>query len=210
MALPEKAIEQLSREPVKTPGWSFQILMVSGTIFFITLAIYFGMLVGYKPFFTRQLNDVERQIEEFTKKIPEKSREDIIIFYSQLSNLSTLLKKQPKITRLLPWVESHTHPRVVLTGLSADTTKQQLKLKGTALSVEDLVEQLKVFEALEMSRGGRDIVRISFDGTSLQEEKQKKSAAAATGTEPLSIVWPFDIEITLSPSFFTATSTIAK
>jgi len=56
MPLPDKVIEQLGREPPKTPGWSFGIVMFSGTILFIAVFIYFGLTLGYEPYLQLQIS----------------------------------------------------------------------------------------------------------------------------------------------------------
>ena len=55
MALPQKVLEQLGREPPKTPGWAGQFLMFSSTIFFVSLVVYIGLVFGYRPYITSEV-----------------------------------------------------------------------------------------------------------------------------------------------------------
>jgi hypothetical protein len=59
MPLPEKVIEQLGQEPSGTQGWATGAIFFSFGILFLSVAIYFGLTLGYAPYLQGQLKDTQ-------------------------------------------------------------------------------------------------------------------------------------------------------
>lgn len=146
MALPQQALERLTRAPAQTPGAYQNLLMLSGTIFGITLLIYLGVLFGYIPYFTSQLTDRNAKIEEFGKQFSETEQEELRTFYSQISNLKTVLANHAVATPLYRFLEEHTLQDIYFKSANVNAARGQLILEGVAKSVEDAASQVKVFE----------------------------------------------------------------
>jgi len=160
MALPQKAIEQLSREPAKTPGWSSRALMFTGTIFFLSLAIWLGMRFGYQPLLERQDAELQSTIDQFKKKVSPERQTELIGYYSQLYNLKTLLKQNKQVSLVFNWLEAHTITRIWYSKFSLDSGKNQIILTANARSLNDVTAQLAAFENLP------EITAVNFTGTS--------------------------------------------
>jgi len=182
MALPQKAIEQLSREPVQTPGWSSKLLMWSSTLFFISLATYFGLRFGYQPYLITQQNEVQDEIERFTQQIPVEEQEKIITFYSQLANVRTLLANQTIASALMPWLESYTHQSVSFSSFSANLAQATIAMTGEALTLTALAEQIAAFQETP------DVLEFEFPGAAKTDEGR----------------WGFTVNLTLDPALFAA------
>jgi hypothetical protein len=164
MALPQKALEQLAREPVQTPGWSGRLIMVTSTLFFIALAIYLGLYFGYQPYLKRQVDALEARVQKLVAEIPLEEQEKIINFYSQVANLRTILDAQELTSLLLPWLEAHTHVDVTLPSFSFGTAKNQISLAARARTLQAVAEQVALFEQLP------EVVSVTFAGTSADKE----------------------------------------
>ena len=184
MALPPKAIEQLGREPVRTPGWSGRILMFSSTLFFLSVATYFGIIFGYKPFLTSRLEAVENETRKFSQQVPAAEQENIIIFYSQLVNLRTLLNKQKLASLAFPWLEQHTHRGVYWSSFSLNVDGGSINVSGQARTLEDLAQQLVSLQGLP------EIEDVEFSGAS----------------EGAGDFWNFSLNIRLDRDFLNAVS----
>lgn len=146
MALPEQVVARLSREPVHTPGWSGQLLMFAGTIFFISFGVYLGLVFGYKPYLDSKISALDAQIQGFTREIPLSDQEQLASFYSQLSNLGGILQKHVVSSPLFDWLEKHTDANVYYTKFNFSPSTNQLALTGTAKTTSDFIQQLQAFQ----------------------------------------------------------------
>ena len=182
MALPQKVIEQLGRAPVKTPGWSGQLLMFSSTLFFISLAVYLGLIFGYRPYLNSQVKRLDDKIQSLSREIPLEDQKKIINFYAQLVNLRTVLNGHIFTTPVFGWLEENTHLNVYYTRLGLNTQNRQVTLAGLAKSVEDLIAQLKIFD----------------DDPSVAQWNFGNSSIGQGG------FWQFSLVLTLAPEMFKA------
>ncbi len=180
MALPQKAIEQLSREPVRTPGWSGRILMFSGTVFFLSLAIYFGVFFGYRPYLNSQVTGLKDEIQKFSQRIPVADQERLINFYSQLVNLKSILAKQELSSKVFAWMEANTHMNVHFVSFALDLSKHKINLAGRAKTIPDLAQQLASLQIL------MEIKKLEFSGASLSKDG----------------FWEFSLNLEFAPGFF--------
>ncbi len=151
MALPEQSVERLGREPVQTPGWSSQILMFSVTVFFIGLAVYFGLVLGYKPYLENQVAALDKQIETFNVQIPQEEQAKLVSFYSQVINLQNILDKHPLSSKILSWLERNTssnvyYSKMTMTAFPGTMNEIQLNLSGFAKSPDDFSKQIVTFQ----------------------------------------------------------------
>lgn len=182
MALPQKVVDQLSREPVRTPGWSGQLLMFSSTIFFICLLVYFGLVYGYKPYLDREVGKLDQQIKIFEQQIPVDEQTKIVNFYSQLANLKSLLARHIVTSPLLGWLEGRTQTNVYFTKFHLNTQSSQLSLGGISKTIDDLTQQLQIFQE------DQNVRRASFSNVSI-------------GSNGL---WQFDLTVVFDPKFLVA------
>ncbi len=184
MSLPPRAIDELSREPVRTQGWYGELLMFSGTLLFIAILVYVGIAYGYKPYLERQVADLNTQIATFSEQIPEQDQQQFLGFYSQLVNTQRLLAQHVMGSGFFNWLESNTSPNVYYTKLDMNTANNQVGLAGTARTMGDIAAELAILE------GQPQVQRINFGNAS----------ANTNGT------WQFNMTLFFSPGFFGAAS----
>lgn len=182
MALPQKVIEQLGRAPVKTPGWSGQLLMFSSTIFFISLVVYLGLIFGYRPYLNSQVKRLNDKIQSLSQQIPLDDQKKIINFYAQLVNLKAVLNGHIFTTPIFGWLEKNTQLNVYYTRLGLNAQNRQVTVVGLAKTVNDLVEQIKIFD------DDPGVVKLNFGNSSI-----------GTGG-----FWQFSLILTLTPEMFKA------
>ncbi len=147
MALPTKVVEQLSRAPARTPGWSSRVLLFSATFFILSLGIFLGIQFGYRPFLEGQVLQLDKDIKNFSDQVSPAQQEELVTFYSQLDNLSNLLAHQVQTSKVFQWIETNTNTQVQLTSLSFNATTKTLTLSGQAKTILNLGEQLNRFQA---------------------------------------------------------------
>jgi hypothetical protein len=148
MPLPEKAIEQLGREPPRTPGWSGQLLIFSSTVLFISVLIYVGLVFGYQTYLKSQVKKIQDQIQVFSQQIPADEQAKIASFYSQLTNLKLLLANHVVSSRAFGWLEKNTQANVYWSSFNLNVDAGSLAINGVAKSIDDLEQQLAIFQSL--------------------------------------------------------------
>ena len=185
MPLPQKVIDRLSREPAGTPGWSSQLLLFSGALFLISVIVYGGVVLGYKPHFEARMKKMNDQIQAFTQQIPLAQQEKITSFYAQLSSIKKLLDQHALLTPFLGWLQGHTQTNIFYRQFSVDVPTGKVALSGTGKSLGDVEEQLAVFER------AKEVMSASFGAVTAKEKG----------------VWEFSGALTFSPSFFTSKGT---
>lgn len=224
MALPTKVVEQLSRAPARTPGWSSRILLFSATFLILSLGIFLGIQFGYRPFLEGQVLQLDQEINNFSAQVSMAQQDELIIFYSQLDNLNNLLARQVQTSKVFQWIEANTNTQVQLDNLSFNATTKTLTLSGQARTILNLGEQLNRFQAqpeimnLQLSQlslnpasGGWNFsVALSFNGkyfdpspvtlepaSNLEEGLSEESATTATD-QPTTIAPSSSVTSTIS------------
>lgn len=187
MALPQKVIEQLGREPPKTPGWSSQLLMFSGTIFFISLLVYFGLTYGYRPYLDSQTKQLKDQLQSFSQKVTIEKQAELVAFYSQLANLKTILAKHNSASPSFDWLEKNTETNVYFTKFSLTSATNQISLEGIAKTMDDIDQQLVDFASQTDTVQRLSVSNISFSNNA----------------------WQFQVVLTFKPGFFSAINILA-
>jgi len=180
MALPQNITEQLSRVPVRAPGVSGQLLMLTSLLFFISLASYVGLDYGYKPYLENEIQKLDESIAKYTAQVSPADQTNLINFYSQLSNLKTLLSGHVFGSRFFEWIEKYTQINVSIQNLSFNAAQGTINISGLAKSIDDIGEQVFVFSQLP------EVKKINLSGIT----------AAPSKTSQL---WQFTLAVTIDP-----------
>lgn len=145
MPLPQKVIEQLGREPPKTSGWAPGALLFSGGLLFIAVMIYAGLVYGYEPYLTSDITNTQNQINTLSNSISATDQTQLIDFYSQLSNLQTLLQGHVLSSQFFTWLEKNTEANVYYQSFAL-ASGNQVTMTGDAASEADVNQQVSIFE----------------------------------------------------------------
>lgn len=188
MALSPSPIDQLRRSTTRTPGWSSRLLMFSGTVLFVMVLTFFGLQFGYKPYLQAQIDQYQKEVEDFDRKIPATTQNQIVLFYSQLANIKTLLGNHTLTSRLFEFFEAKTVPTVSYEKLSLNVQTREVELTGRAGSFQDFGVQLGVFQ----------------DEPRVQKVVVKSLAASTAGG------WSFNVVLTVDQTMFKQTSVTAS
>jgi hypothetical protein len=186
MPLPEKVIEQLGREPSGTQGWAVGALLFSGGIFFLAIVIYAGLAFGYAPYLQSQLTATQNQVNALGNSISTSDQTQLIDFYSQITNLQSLLSNHVLSSQLLTWLETNTEANVYYQTLAL-TSGGSVALTGSAVAESDINQQVSIFE------NSPEVSSVSVS----------KVAAPQPGTNS---EWTFNVTLIMNPSVFAATT----
>lgn len=145
MALPQKVVEQLGREPVNTPGWSVGLLMFTGGILVLLLGIYFALLQIYGPYLTTQTAQLNDKLNALAKTISQEDQTKFIAFYSEIANLKTVLANHVSASHFFTWLEQNTEANVYYSNFSF-STGNKVVLGVVAPAEADIAQQLAIFE----------------------------------------------------------------
>ncbi len=146
MPLPQQVINQLSREPAETPGWSTGIIFFSGALLVIVLAVYFAMILFFEPHINTQISNIDSQVQTLSQSISSQDQTNLLTFYSQISNLQSLLAHHVLFSQFLTWLEQNTETNVAYTSFSF-SSGNQISLTATAASEADINQQIAIFQA---------------------------------------------------------------
>lgn len=182
MALPTQEIEKLAKAPTEGQGSYKQLLMLAGTLLFLSAVLYFGLTFGYAPYIENQISSVTARSAELDKRVTKEKQDELIAFYSQISNLSTLLAKHPNTIKIFSWLESNTQPNIYFSKLSFNLATYQMSLIGVGKTPLDIAEQINIFERTS------EASRVNFNNIS-----------SMTGGG-----WQFNVAVFLDPKFIAA------
>ena len=146
MALPQQVLDTLSREPPKTPGWSVGLLSFAGGLLFVVLAIYFGLLYGYKPQLQKSLDQLTTNMDTAVEAIPASDENTLVSLYSQIVNIKEALAGRTTLSGFLEWLGKNTEANVYYTNFSF-SSGGRVALQGVATTEADVNQQAAVFEA---------------------------------------------------------------
>ena len=181
MALPQQVVEQLSQETRRTPGWSFGVILFSGGILLIVLAVFAGLRYGYEPYLNGQISSLKAQVDQLGQSVTPAEEANLVTFYSQISNLQSLVKGHVYFSQFLAWLENHTEANIYYTNMTY-TQNHQVTLAGIAKTPADVSEQVAIFEA------SRNITSLSLANVTYSQ--------SPTG-------WIFNMILTLNPALLT-------
>lgn len=180
MPFPEKVIERLEREPVRTPGWSGSLLAFSFAIFVIALVLWGGIKYGYETYLQKQVDTLDGQIKAFSQNISAADQARVQTFYSQISNIQKLTSGHIVASPVFDWLQATTLQSVYFSKFSLNAQTNQLSLTGVARTLPDVSSQITAFQ------GATDKVsKVTVSNVSMGQ-----------GTN-----WQFDIILTFVPGF---------
>jgi hypothetical protein len=185
MPLPQQVINQLSHEPPENPGWSGSVIFFSAGLLVVVLVIYCGMAFVYEPHLNAQISTVDGKVTALSQSISPQDQTNLLTFYSQISNLQTLLANHIIFPQFLSWLEQNTEANVTYTNFSF-SSGNEITLTATAASEADVNEQIAIFQA----------------SPDIQSMVISNLTAATTGGG-----FQFGVTLLMNPSIFTASTT---
>lgn len=143
-------------------GLPWRTLVVSLIILGVTVLIYLGMIFGMQPYLEHQIAKQEGQLDQMTSSMSQNEQKAALNFYSQLYNISVLLKQRVDIMPFFAVLEAHTPGDITLTGATVDILRgQKAQLSGTALTPDAVVAMAAAMRSDTSTISGVSINTVS-------------------------------------------------
>lgn len=127
----------------------WKALIFSGAILGATFIVYLGLAFGYKPFIEASIANGEARIAELDQTAPKSETEaKFVQFYSQLTNISSLLASHTAVSQLFNTLETSTMADFGFAGMSIDVPGRIMSASGFAGSYQTLAGQISLYEGI--------------------------------------------------------------
>lgn len=162
--------EEMSKKEKLRTGWPWRLIFVAFVIFGTTAVIFAGMKFGYQPYLDKKIGVADGTLRRLANSLSEEQQKNIFNLYSQLNNISDLLKSRHQATRFFDFLEKNTLKNVSFNSLNLNFKGNipELNILGQALSFENLAQQLEVFKQ------SPDISKVILDNSRITEQSKNK------------------------------------
>lgn len=140
---------ELSKQREAAAGWPWRLMTLSLIILLAVVAVYVGMRFGFEEvYLKRALSQEEAEFSATFKSVSPEEQKDVFNFYSQLSNIDILLKKQGKATPYFSLIEQHTLKTITYATMDIRSTDRSvvMLLAGKTSSYSSIVQQLELYK----------------------------------------------------------------
>jgi len=140
---------ELSKQREASAGWPWRLMTLSFIIFLAVAAVYVGMRFGFEEIYLkRSLSHEEATFSATFKSVSPEEQKSVFNFYSQLSNIDTLLKKQGKATPYLSLIEQNTLKAVTYSEMDLRFADRSvvIVLNGKTPAYASVVQQLELYK----------------------------------------------------------------
>lgn len=155
--------EELKKGEKLSVGWPWRLLIFSFLVFAIAIIVYFGMLLGYKPFLNSQIENLNQEIAYLSQQIDEEQQRNLVEFYSQLINVKTLSENHVITSKFLEFLETNTHQDIYYFSLNLSFSENSARIEGVVPNYDILSQQLESF------RTSPEVERISLEDSQRAE-----------------------------------------
>lgn len=162
-------------------GWPRRMFIFTSAMFLAAVFTYLGLAFGYKPYLQNSVSDIESKLNSLALQISPENQKNFIRFYSQISNLKSLLAKHVTTSELFPLLEASTHQKVVYSSTTLIPGEYTLRIEGFAESYEVLAAQLTLFEQAPW------VKKVILDSSSLSGKTVKFGARLIIKNEAVSL-----------------------
>lgn len=146
MPLPQQVVEQLGQTPEPSHRVAGGALWFAGGLLLFVALLYAGISFVYTPYVNGQISSLQNSVAQENASISNGQEQQLIGFYSQITNLRQILANHVYATKFLSWLESHTEANVYYQGLTL-SSGYKVTLKGVAKTEADVNQQLAIFES---------------------------------------------------------------
>ena len=161
----QSALEQELRRTERLPvGWPWRLLLFSVVVFGATIAGYLGITLGYQPYLNSRIKTLDTEIANLTQTVGEEQQKNLVLLYSQLSNIQNLLNSHTASSKIFDLLEKNTQPQVYYLSLSFSLAGKNIQLDGSAPSYGALAQQIEIFKQIP------EIEKVSLGDSAVIED----------------------------------------
>ena len=145
-----------------TIGLPWRLMVFSFVLFLFSIFIFAGLQYGYGMYLDAQTVEVDENIAALAQQVSESEQEELLLFYSQLTNLQKVLDRRVFTVNTFPFLEKNTLPLVYYTEAQYITEEGVVILNGVANSMQVFVQQITLFEE------SPEVERVIIDDVGLE------------------------------------------
>jgi hypothetical protein len=176
-----------NHQRISYTGLPWRTLVISATVFLVTVVIYLGMVFGLEPYLKNQIDHETQRMDELTSNINQSQQKAALDFYSQLYNISILLKSRVDVSPFFAAIEAHTPSDVVLSTASVDVLRgQKAHIVGSASSFDSILASASSWRA----------------DTALIKDVSLNTIGIASGATAVAKGTTFSMDVTFAPGVF--------
>ena len=169
MAFNKTLLEQeLKKGEELQVGWPWRIMVFSAMVFITTAGIFLGVEFGFKTYIKSQITQVDSQIDELTRSIPEDQQKSFLIFSAQANNIQKVLNDRYNTPSIFDFLEKNTIKNVFYKGVTFDAKELTVNIDGVAPDFNILAQQMEIFR-----NATGTISKVSLGRSSAITEKDK-------------------------------------
>jgi len=144
-ATPQTSHEADAVSDSESIGVPWRILLMSATLFGLSVFVYFGLKFGYTNYLEARADTLDQNMNSLATEVSEEDQERLINFYSQLVNLSKVLDRHVFSGNLFSFLERNTLGTVYFTRVEF-SEESILTLDGFATTPEMVTNQIASLE----------------------------------------------------------------
>ena len=162
---------ELARKDKLITGWPWRLLVISLIILGSMMAIYFGITLGFKSYLDSKIQDTDNKMDKLVKSVSDEQQKNILNFYSQLNNISDLLKSRNEATNYLAFLERNVLKNVYLNSLTLSFKGNiaEVGIDGQTSNYDFLSQQMGVFNSAP------EIDKVFLQNSRVEEQKDSPS-----------------------------------
>ena len=145
-----------------TIGLPWRLMVFSFVLFLFSIFIFAGLRYGYGTYLDAQTVEVDENIAALAQQVSESEQEELLLFYSQLTNLQKVLDRRVFTVNTFPFLEKNTLPLVYYTEAQYTAEEGVVILNGVANSMQVFVQQITLFEE------SPEVERVIIDDVGLE------------------------------------------
>lgn len=162
--------EELRRGSGGSAGWPWRLLIMTAIALSSAVVVYFGLETGYRPYVESQVRQLDAEIANLDRSLSEDDKQNLLLFYSRLNNINSLLKARFAPSQVFTILEQSTLDSVHYRNVTLDTERRTVLLEGIAPQYRVLTEQLVALKNnanvasvdLRGSQRGDDLREVTF------------------------------------------------
>ncbi|MEK7553465.1 MAG: hypothetical protein AAB504_02160 [Patescibacteria group bacterium] len=145
----------------------WRVLILTFTVFIFTVLIYFGMVFGYGPYLKSKTRSLDQKISVLNQSVDETQQKQIITFFSQMTNIQSLLSKHKTFSQVFDFIERSTYPQINYSDFKFSAAEMEIKIEGTAPSYNDLIKELALYKQ------SPEVKTTQLENSSAQEQSKE-------------------------------------
>ncbi len=103
------------------------------------------MLFGYGPYLKSKTRTLDQKLSVLNQSVDEIQQKQIITFFSQMTNIQTLLSKHKTFSYIFDLIERNTYPQTKYSDFKFSVAEMEMKIEGITPDYNKLIKELALY-----------------------------------------------------------------